>query len=140
MMRASRSMGARRERSLPTTLALVAAVVAALAVSFVCGGCAEKAAESTAAPVDQAKDTAAKAAVLAIATGVKAYVATTGEAPPDASQATLGAFVSPWPDNPFTGAPVGPGSEPGDYVYRQLGDGAYELSVYLSDGTLSPAP
>ncbi len=78
--------------------------------------------------------------MLAIATGVKAHVATTGEAPPDASQATLGAFVSPWPDNPFTKAPMQSGDGPGDYVYRQLGGGAYELSVYLSDGTLSPAP
>ncbi len=55
--------------------------------------------------------------MLAIATGVKAHVATSGEAPADASQATLGAFVSPWPDNPFTGAPMAPGSNPGDYVY-----------------------
>lgn len=139
-MSVSRSMGAGRARSLPAAVALVAALVAVLAVSVVCGGCAEKAAESTTAPVDQAKDTAAKAVVLAIATGVKAHVATTGEAPPDASQTTLGAFVSPWPDNPFTGAPMQAGSSPGDYVYRQLGGGAYELSVHLSDGTLSPAP
>ena len=114
----------------------------ALAVSVACGvcGCAEEAAEPVTGPVDQAKDLAAKAAVLAIATGVKAHVATTGEAPADASQATLGAFVSPWPDNPFTGAPMQAGSGPGDYVYRQLDGSAYELSVYLSDGTLSPAP
>lgn len=116
-------------------------LILALAVAAACGGgCAEKAAEPVTAPVDQAKDLAAKAAVLALGTGVKAHVATTGEAPPDASQATLGAFVSPWPDNPFTGAPMGPGSNPGDYVYEALGDGAYELSVHLSDGTLSPAP
>lgn len=117
-------------------------LILALAVSAACGvcGCAEEAAEPVTAPVDQAKDLAAKAAVLAIATGVKAHVATTGEAPADASQATLGAFVNPWPDNPFTGAPMAPGASPGDYVYRRIDGSAYELSVYLSDGTLAPAP
>jgi hypothetical protein len=120
----------------------VTASIVTLAVSAAFGvlGCGDEAAAPVTAPVDQAKDLAAKAGVLAIATGVKAHVATTGEAPADASQATLGVFVSPWPDNPFTGAPMGPGSNPGDYVYEPLGDGAYELSVYLSDGTLSPAP
>ena len=122
-------------------MALVAAVVA-LTVSAACGVCAcgDEAAEPVTAPVDQAKDLAAKAAVLAIATGVPAHVATTGEAPADASQATLGGFVSPWPDNPFTGAPMQAGSSPGDYVYRALGGSSYELSVHLSDGSLAPAP
>lgn len=138
MMRAKRSIDAGRARSLPAVTALVAAL--ALSAACLICACGGEAAEPVTAPVDQAKDLAAKAAVLAIATGVKAHVATSGEAPADASQATLGAFVSPWPDNPFTGAPMAPGSNPGDYVYDALADGDYELSVYLSDGTLSPAP
>ncbi|HSL96587.1 MAG TPA: hypothetical protein VLA35_11845 [Thermoleophilia bacterium] len=127
-----------RRRSWPA----VTASIVALAVSAAFGifGCGDEVTAPVTAPVDQAKDLAAKAAVLAIATGVKAHVATTGEAPADASQATLGAFVSPWPDNPFTGAPMQSGSSPGDYVYRALGGSSYELSVHLSDGSLAPAP
>ncbi|MEE4275144.1 MAG: hypothetical protein V2J16_04680 [Thermoleophilia bacterium] len=132
----SKSSTARGAVSRSAALAL-ALVVSAACLICACGG---EAAEPVTAPLDQAKDLAAKAAVLAIATGVKAHVATTGEAPAEASQATLGAFVSPWPDNPFIGAPMQAGSSPGDYVYRQLSGGAYELSVHLSDGTLSPAP
>jgi hypothetical protein len=118
------------------TVLLAALVVATLAVC----GCGEKAAEPATQPLDAAKDVAAKAAVLAIATGVKAQVALTGEAPAEASQATLGAFVSPWPDNPFTGAPMQPGDGPGDYVYRSLGGAGYELAVRLADGSLAAAP
>ena len=128
----------RSSRSRP--LSVVLALGAVLVVLSVCGGCTEDAVEPPTGAVDKAKDVAAKAAVLAVATGVKAHVATTGEAPVDASQATLGSYVSPWPDNPFTGAPMQPGASPGDYIYRQLGGGAYELSVYLSDGSLSPTP
>jgi hypothetical protein len=126
---------------LTRSLWVVAAFVAALAIIAAgLGGCAEKGAEPLTTGIDQAKDVTAKAALLAVATGVRAHVASTGEAPADAGQATLGGFVSPWPDNPFTGAPMSPGSDPCDYVYRRLEGGAYELSVYLSDGTLSPAP
>ena len=129
-----------RGRTRPLLIAAV--LVSALALSAACGGCgcAAETVESPTTAIDQAKDLAAKAGVLAIATAVKAHVATTGEAPADASQATLGSFLSPWPENPFTKAPMQPGDAPGDYVYRQLGGGAYELSVHLSDGTLSPAP
>ena len=38
-------------------------------------------------------------------------------APADASQATLGGFVDPWPTNPFTNAPMQQGDGVGDYVY-----------------------
>lgn len=127
-------------RTWPLLTAIVFA--AALTLSAACGGCgcAADTVETPTTAIDQAKDVAAKAGVMAIATGVRAQVAMTGEAPADASQATLGSFVSPWPDNPFTKAPMQSGDAPGDYVYRQLGGGAYELSVYLSDGSLSPAP
>jgi hypothetical protein len=118
---------------------MVALVLALVLIAGGLGGCAEKSAEPLTTGIDQAKDATAKAALLAVATGVRAHVASTGEAPADASQAALGGF-SPWPDNPFTGAPMSPGSDTGDYVYQRLEGGAYELSVYLSDGTLSPAP
>jgi hypothetical protein len=134
-MRRNRTIRDRRPRS----LLVAAALLTALAVSAACG-CAEETVEPPTTAIDKAKDVAAKAGVLAIATGVKAHVATTGEAPADVSQATLGSFVNPWPDNPFTKAPMQPGDAPGDFVYRQLGGGAYELSVHLSDGSLATAP
>ena len=45
-----------------------------------------------AANLDQAKDVAAKAGLLSIQMGVQSYMATSGAAPSDASQATLGSL------------------------------------------------
>ncbi len=53
----------------------------------------------------------------------------------------IGAYVDPWPDNPFTGAPMQPGSTPGDYTYEQLDAGqTYRLTGYLSDGATVVVP
>ena len=73
--------------------------------------------ENTTGKIDVAKDAAVKAQLMMIKTGIQAYIATNGAAPPDASQATLGGFVNPWPTNPFTNAPMKPGDGVGDYVY-----------------------
>ena len=58
--------------------------------------------ENTTGKIDVAKDAAVKAQLMSIKTGVQAYIATNGSVPQDASQATLGGFVSPWPTNPFS--------------------------------------
>jgi len=40
---------------------------------------------------------------------------------------------TPWPDNPWTGAPMKPGMERGDYTYAQLSGGAhYRLAGHIS--------
>jgi hypothetical protein len=129
-------------KTMARSFAVAAVLVVALALSAAFGGCgcAEETIESPTTNIDQAKDVAAKMAILAVSTGVKAYVAVNQQAPPDASQGTLGGFVSPWPANPFTKAPLKAGDGPGDYVYKNLGGSSYELSVRLSDGSLSPAP
>jgi hypothetical protein len=93
-----------------------------------------------AANLDQAKDVSAKAGLLSIQMGVQSYMATTGAAPGDASQATLGSFVSPWPSNPFTKAPMAPGTGVGDYSYAAVGTTGYKLTVKLSDGSLYSLP
>ncbi len=93
-----------------------------------------------AANLDQAKDVAAKAGLLSIQMGVQSYMATSGAAPSDASQATLGSLVSPWPNNPFTKAPMAPGTGAGDYSYAAVGTTGYKLTVKLSDGSLYSLP
>ena len=104
-------------------------------------GCGSKANPiEGAADLDQARDLSAKAGLLSIQMGVQSYLATTGAVPGDASQATLGSFVSPWPSNPFTKAPMAPGTGVGDYSYAPIGTTGYKLTVKLSDGSLYSLP
>ena len=123
-----------------TSVVLVAllALVAAAAL----GGCGlqDKAVENTSGTIDVAKDAAVKAQLMMIKTGIQAYIATSGTPPGDASQATLGSVVSPWPTNPFSKQPMKPGEGVGDYVYAPGAGTAYTLAVNLSDGTQYTAP
>ena len=59
--------------------------------------------ENTTGKIDVAKDAAVKAQLMMIKTGVQAYIATSGAAPPDASQATLGGVREPLADQPVLG-------------------------------------
>ena len=56
------------------------------------------------------------------------------------------ALVTPWPSNPFTGAPMVPGSQPGEYTYAIDGK-SFTLVAHLTGGRVveassrpSPAP
>jgi preprotein translocase subunit YajC len=84
--------------------------------------------------IDKANDIAVQAGIRAIQIGIDTYTATNGSAPPTADQNTLGAAISPWPKNPFTNAPMAPGSQPGDYTYTNLGGTAYSLVAHLAGG------
>jgi len=121
------------------TLALIALV--ALAAAAALAGCSlqKQAVENTTGNIDVAKDASVKTQLLQIDTGIKGYIASTGALPPDASQATLGSFVAPWPVNPFTKTAMKPGDSPGDYTYTPGAGTSYTLSVKLSDGTTSTA-
>jgi uncharacterized lipoprotein len=121
---------------LAPALVALAVLVAALA------GCGlqDQAIENTSGKIDQAKDAAVKVQLMMIKTGVAASVATSGSVPADASQATLGGFVDPWPTNPFTQKPMVAGDSPGDYVYTPGSGTSYTLAVHLSDGTTYTAP
>jgi type II secretory pathway pseudopilin PulG len=122
-------------------LALALVVLAVLAAAALPGcGLQDQAVENTSGKIDQAKDAAAKVQLMMIKTGVQAYVATNGSVPADASQATLGSFVAPWPVNPFTDQPMTAGDTPGDYVYTPGAGTAYTLAVHLSDGSTYAAP
>ena len=107
-------------------------LVAALAVAAT--GCGSEEIVAPKTNIDLAKDVAAKAGILAIETGIKAAIATNGAAPPAADAATLGGVVSPWPNNPWTLEPMKPGTEMGDYTYRNLGGVSYSLIGHLSNG------
>ncbi len=120
------------------------AIIVALALALVAGvaGCGlqDQAVEQTTGQIDVAKDAAVKAQLMMIKTGVQAYEATNGAPPPDASQATLGSFVQPWPVNPFTNAPMKAGDGVGDYVYTPGSGTGFTLAVHLSDGSTAAAP
>ena len=50
-------------------------------------------------------------------------------------------YVNPWPTNPYTGQPMKPGTQPGDYTYEQLNGGAgYKLTGYISNGLTYTLP
>ena len=119
---------------------LVAAVALLAAAALPGCGCQDQAVENTTGKIDVAKDAAVKAQLMMIKTGVQAYIASNGSLPPDASQATLGGFVAPWPTNPFDQAPMKPGDGVGDYVYTPGAGTAFTLAVHLSDGSTYTAP
>jgi hypothetical protein len=121
-----------------TTMALVALL--ALGAALAGCGLQEQAVENTTGKIDVAKDAAVKAQLMMIKTGIEAQIATSGAAPADASQATLGGFVNPWPTNPFTEKPMQPGDAAGDYTYTPGGGASYTLVVHLSDGGTYTAP
>ena len=62
--------------------------------------------------------------------------------PADVSEAGgVASYVDPWPTNPYTGQPMKPGTQPGDYTYEQLNGGAgYKLTGYISNGLTYAVP
>lgn len=122
------------------TMVMLVVLLALLATAGAGCGLQDQAVENTTGKIDVAKDAAVKAQLMSIKTGIQAYVATNNTAPAQATQSTLGAFVSPWPTNPFTNKPMQPGKGAGDYVYAPGAGTAYTLSVNLSDGSTYSAP
>ena len=84
-----------------TSVVLVALL--ALGAAAALGGCGlqDKAVENTTGTIDVAKDAAVKAQLMMIKTGIQAYIATSGAAPADASQATLGQHREPLAHEPL---------------------------------------
>ena len=53
----------------------------------------------------------------------------------------IASYVDPWPVNPYSGQPMKPGTQPGDFIYEQLNGGAgYKLTGYISDGLTYTVP
>ncbi|MEZ5125965.1 MAG: hypothetical protein R2826_06925 [Thermoleophilia bacterium] len=108
------------------------AVVALAAIALL--GCGSEELLAPTNNIDRAKDEATKAALLTIDTGITAYIAMNQEAPQQVDADSLGSLVSPWPTNPWTNAPMEPGSDPGTFTYQFMGGTSYSLTGHLSDG------
>ncbi len=102
----------------------------------------------TASPSPTGSPTADQQVVANIAklqVGIVAWAAENDNlypSPQDVIQgAGLSQYVDPWPANPYTGAPMAPGTSPGSYVYEQLSGGqAYRLTGYLGNGLTYAVP
>ena len=56
-------------------------------------------------------------------------------------QGTVAAYAAPWPTNPYTGQPMKAGTQPGDYVYKQINGGqGYSITGYLANGLTHTVP
>ncbi len=117
-----------------TALALVSVCLAALAAAIGFAGCGEDEIVTPTSQIDIAKDTAVKGGILAIQTGIQAYITTNSAVPPAATQDVLGGLVQPWPANPWTKAPMTDSTEPGDFTYTPGAGTSYTLVGHLSGG------
>jgi hypothetical protein len=84
-------------------------------------------------------------AIVKLQTGVITWSTNNNNLYPMPAEVTqtggVAAFVNPWPTNPYTGQPMKPGTEPGDYIYEQLNGGAgYKLTGYISNGLTYTVP
>jgi len=118
----------------------LAALAAAVLVAALFAACGTQDIETPTGTIDKAKDVAAKGEIMMVKTGIAAYAATNGAAPPMATQDVLGGLVDPWPDNPWTHTPMVPGKQPGDIVYAPGAGTDYTLGVVLADGSVYNVP
>jgi hypothetical protein len=84
-------------------------------------------------------------AIVKLQTGVTTWATNNNNLyPPPADVGEAGgvaSYVDPWPTNPYTGQPLKPGMQPGDYTYEQLSGGAgYKLTGYISNGLTYTVP
>jgi hypothetical protein len=122
-----------------TTVAIIAVLAFAGYIVYAATRSATHDVQSPAGDLSIAKDQAAVSDATSVKLGIESYMATNGALPPAADQATLGEFVSPWPSNPWTNAPMKPGAEPGDLSYVPGSGSAFQLSVHVSGGVTLPA-
>jgi hypothetical protein len=120
-------------RARPRTASVPLVIGLAVLLALALGACGKSPEVGAVEQIDQARNVAAKTEILSIETGIRAYQAMNGTLPAEASQLTLGQLVNPWPKNPWTQAPMQPGTGKGDYTYAQTNDG-FILTVHL-DGS-----
>jgi len=121
-------------------IALAVLAAAVLGAALLAAACGTKDIQTPTGTIDIAKNVAAKGEIMMVKTGIAAYAATNGAAPPMATQDVLGGFVDPWPKNPWTQVPMVPGKQPGDIVYAPGAGTDYTLGVVLADGSVYSAP
>ena len=85
---------------------------------------------------ERARVTALKEGIHSIQIGVQSWCVDHGDRFPPASAVTadgLKIYVDAWPANPWTGAPMKPGEDRGDYTYTRLKSGkTYKLAGHIS--------
>jgi len=84
-------------------------------------------------------------AITKLQTGVITWATNNNNLYPTPTDVTqtggVATYVDPWPTNPYTGQPMKPGTQPGDYTYEQLNGGAgYKLTGYISNGLTFTVP
>jgi len=124
-------MFTRRVPAKVAVLFIAVVVVAGLALAACGAGGAESLVDT-----DPAKDLAVKAGVIAISSGVGLYLAEHGVLPATATRDVLGAYVDPWPKNPWTKVDMTQSTGKGDYTYTPVpGGSGYTVAGHLSNGT-----
>lgn len=84
-------------------------------------------------------------AIVKLQTGVITWSTNNNNLYPAPAEVTqtggVAAYVNPWPTNPYSGQPMKPGTQPGDFTYEQLNGGAgYKLTGYISNGLTYTVP
>jgi len=89
---------------------------------------------------DKAKDAAVREGLHSLQMGVLRWAIVHSDRYPAAdvvvrsNKGFAGYLDHYWPVSPYSGAPMKPGDQPGDYTYTSRGTG-YKLSGYLGDGS-----
>jgi len=88
---------------------------------------------------DKAKDAAVREGVHWLQVGIQTWATDHNDRYPSPdvvvkSDKGFATYIDNWPRNPYTGAPMKPGDQPGDYTYTSDGT-TYKLSGHLGDGS-----
>jgi len=83
---------------------------------------------------NKAKDAATKENVHTLEVGVQSYALASNDTYPSTGDLdeAVGGYVDAWPENPFTGSPMGSSPSVGDYSYTNNDDGSFSLAGHLS--------
>jgi predicted amidohydrolase YtcJ len=87
---------------------------------------------------DRQGDLAVKEGIHSIQVGIQSWAVDHGDKYPDSSVVTaagLAMYVDNWPNDPWTGLPMTPGTAAGEFTYTQLdGGNRFTLAGHLSGG------
>jgi hypothetical protein len=124
---------------LPTwAIVVIVAVVAFVVIGAVVGALVLPALVRTTESI--AKDVIVRAGAATIHGGIESYAADhEGRYPPpgEVNAVGLSRYISVWPENPYTGAPMADGGGEGNFRYDLSADGgAYRLTGYGRDGRI----
>lgn len=127
-----------------STARIVASAVIVLALTLAagsCGGASAPSASSTSADPQQttAYGVALEADMRELSVGVQSYYAENEAYPTAVTQATVGEYISAWPNNPWTHQPMAQGTAVGDFTYTVIADG-FQIAGHKADGTDVVAP